>query len=167
MEAKIKRDRKINGIVFSLILLLILFLVLGAIFFIRATRPQRQAKAEAAAIAQTYANVSTVDTFYWFTWGESYFTVLGEDADSQALAVIISQDGGNVKVVNQSDGYSEMEIRSIVQQDYNNPTILKANLGMYQDQVVWEVITRDSSQQLTYYLLDFTTGSEVSVVADV
>lgn len=167
MEAKIKRDRKINGIVFSLILFLILLLVLGAIYFIRATRPQRQAKAEAIAVAHNYANVTDVENFYWFTWGETYFSVLGKDSENNEVAVIIPQSGENIRVVNQSDGYTENEICSIVQQDYGNPAIIRANLGIHQDQVVWEVVTRDANHKIVYYLLDFATGAEISIVESV
>lgn len=167
MRRELKDERRTNAILFSAIVVLVLIIVTISVILIRSTRPMRQAQTEAVAIAKEYANIETVDDFYWFTWGDTYFSVVGTDTSGAEIAAIIAQDSGTVKVVNQADGYTDNEIRSIVSQDYNNPMIESTNLGMYNDQVAWEIVTKGENNTLTYYLLSFETGEELKVVSDI
>ncbi|MDN6290289.1 MAG: DUF5590 domain-containing protein [Tetragenococcus koreensis] len=165
-----KREKqKVTALfVISMVLLFIIFF--SIIFYIRASRPMRQAKQEAVEIAEEYANIDTVDDFYWFTRDETYFTVMGKDENDRDLAVIIPQSGNKVTVEQQDEGLTEQEARQAVLQEHENETVEKTSLGMVDDTPVWEVVTTDDngdSEGSNYYLLQFEDGEEVNSLRDI
>lgn len=167
MKKETLYQKKVNAVLISIVVVLLTAVVITSIILIRSIQPARQAKREAIEIAQQYARMDTVDKFYWFSWEKSYFSVLGTDQDGKKIAAIIPQSGEDVKIINQDDGYDEKEIRTIIKQDYEDPKVKKANLGMYEDEVVWEIITEADNGHLTYYLLSFETGEELKAVSNI
>ncbi|GAA3013976.1 DUF5590 domain-containing protein [Tetragenococcus solitarius] len=154
--------------VISMVLLFIIFF--SIIFYIRASRPMRQAKQEAVEIAEKYANIDTVDDFYWFTREKTYFTVMGKDESGRDLAVIIPKAGNKVTVEQQDDGLSEQEAKQTVLQNHKNETVEKASLGMVDNKPVWEIVTtgdNDDAKDSNYYLLQFEDGKEVKALRDI
>lgn len=129
----------------------------------------RQARQEAVEIAEEYANIDTVDDFYWFTREETYFTVMGKDENDRALAVIIPKSGDKVRVEEQSEGLSEQEAKQAVLQEHEDETIEKASLGIVDNDPVWEVVTTDENDDegSNYYLLQFQDGEEVKNLRDI
>lgn len=164
-----KREKyKVTALfVTSMVLLFIIFF--SIIFYIRASRPMRQAKQEAVEIAEEYANIDTVDDFYWFTREETYFTVMGKDDSGHDLAVIIPKSGNKVTVEQQDEGLSEQEAKQAVLQEHENESVEKASLGMVDNTPVWEVVTTDddNAQASNYYLLQFDNGEEVKNLRDI
>jgi len=164
-----KREKyKVTALfVISMVLLFVIFF--SIIFYIRASRPMRQARQEAVEIAEEYANIDTVDDFYWFTREETYFTVMGKDENDRALAVIIPKSGDKVRVEEQSEGLSEQEAKQAVLQEHEDETIEKASLGIVDNDPVWEVVTtdEDDGEGSNYYLLQFQDGEEVKNLHDI
>ncbi|WP_284250867.1 DUF5590 domain-containing protein [Tetragenococcus osmophilus] len=164
-----KREKyKVTALfVISMVLLFVIFF--SIIFYIRASRPMRQARQEAVEIAEEYANIDTVDDFYWFTREETYFTVMGKDENDRALAVIIPKSGDKVRVEEQSEGLSEQEAKQAVLQEHEDETIEKASLGIVDNDPVWEVVTTDENDDegSNYYLLQFQDGEEVKNLRDI
>lgn len=164
-----KREKyKVTALfVISMVLLFVIFF--SIIFYIRASRPMRQARQEAVEIAEEYANIDTVDDFYWFTREETYFTVMGKDENDRALAVIIPKSGDKVRVEEQSEGLSEQEAKQAVLQEHEDETIEKASLGIVDNDPVWEVVTTDENDDegSNYYLLQFQDGEEVKNLHDI
>ncbi len=126
-------------------------------------------KKEAVEIAEEYANIDTVDDFYWFRRDENYFTVMGKDKNDQALAVIIPESGNKVTIEQQDDGLTELEAKQAVLQEHEDESIEKASLGMVDDTPVWEVVTTDDEdgEDSNYYLLQFEDGEEVKDLQDI
>ncbi|KFN90534.1 DUF5590 domain-containing protein [Tetragenococcus muriaticus] len=165
-----KREKYKVTALFAISMVLLFIIFFSIIFYIRASRPMRQARQEAEEIAEEYANIDTVDDFYWFTREETYFTVMGRDEDDRALAVIVPQSGDRVTVEEQSEGLSEQEARQAVLQEHENETVEKASLGMVDDTPVWEVVTTDDNEDTVgsnYYLLQFQDGEEVKTLRDI
>ncbi|KAF1297597.1 peptidase [Enterococcus sp. JM4C] len=166
MNNEAKNEKRVGLILISAITVLLTIIVLTAVFYIRANRPMAQAKAEAVEIAEKYAQVKTVDQFYWFTRKETYFSVLGKDDKNHEVAVIISKSGDKVKVLNQKDGLSEQQAEQVVLRDHPGEAVVKRSLGIYENQPTWEIMTKDSQNQLTYYLLSFNDGKEIKSIKE-
>ena len=54
----------------------------------------QQAKREAVQMAEKYADLKTVDQFYWFNRDKTYFTVTGESNSGEANYCDRSRIGG-------------------------------------------------------------------------
>ncbi|MDH6364974.1 uncharacterized protein YpmB [Enterococcus sp. PF1-24] len=167
MEKQVKKE-KISIILLAASIGVVMIAIAVGMLLYRTTRPTRQAKREAIAIAEEYADLETVENFYWFNGHKTYFSVSGETGAGEDIIVVIAQDGQEIEVVSQQDGLNEPAIRAIVREDYNDPMIKKIGIGFYEDQVIWEVVGQDEqSEELTYYLFSFETGKEVKVVANI
>ncbi|MGM0124939.1 hypothetical protein IGI37_002333 [Enterococcus sp. AZ194] len=166
MNREAKTEKRVGLIFISVIAILLTVIVLTSIFYIRSNRPMAQAKAEAVEIAEKYAHVKTVDKFYWFTRKETYFSVLGNDDKNQAVAVIISKSGDTVKVVNQKDGLSEQQAEQVVLSEHPGESVLKRNLGLYEKEPAWEIVTKNGQDELAYYLISFSDGKELNVIKE-
>lgn len=167
MKRASKHSHKVVAVLISVLIVLIAVVVGTVLIFTQATKPTRTAKKQAISIAKDYADMQQTDDFYWFTWKDTYYSVTGTDSNGKKIIAVIPEDGGNVRVVNQSDGYSEKEIRTIVRDDYKDPTIQKVNFGWFDKQAVWEVITKEEDGTFCYYLLSFKTGEEIKSLIDV
>ena len=157
--------RKVIGLLSGIIILLLIILF-SSIFYIRSSRPMRQAKQEATELAQQYASIEDVERFYWFTREETYFTVLGKDDKQQEMIAIIPKSGEKITVLKQSDGLTEADAKEAVRAAHPEETIQKADLGIFNKQPVWEIMTK-GNQGKSYFLLDFKTGEEVKVISNI
>ncbi len=166
MDKAQNKERKKVIVLFTTIVVLLLIILFASIFYIRSSRPMRQAKNEATAYAKKYANIETVDEFYWFNRGETSFTVLGTDKSGQELVVSIPKSGSKVSVFQQSEGVTEEQARALVQKEHPGETFKKANLGMFEDQPTWEIVTK-TDNGLNYYLLQFKDGAEIKAITNV
>ena len=160
-----KEKRKIIALLIGITILLLIILF-SSLSYIRATSPIRQAKAEATQLAKQYANIEEVDRFYWFTREDTYFSVLGKNQEQQDVVAIIPKSGENVTVLAQDEGLTEDEAKEKIFKDYPRETLRKATLGMFEDQPVWEVMTKGNKGN-NYYLLDFKDGKEVKVIRNI
>lgn len=169
LEKRTQHTHKVNAILLSAAIVLLTLLIFGILIFTHSTKPRREMEAQAVEIAQKYADMDKdkVDRFYWFTWNKTYYSVLGTNTDGKKVIAIIPKDGGNVRVVNQSEGYSENKIRALMSANYGNPTVKKVTLGYYKDEPVWEVVAENKDKELTYYLLSFKSGEEVKAVNNI
>ena len=155
-----KKERKKILILFSLIVALLSIILFSAIFYIRASRPMRQAKEEAIQLAKEHVDIQRVDQFYWFTREETYFSLVGETESGKNVVVIIPKTGEKLLVFDEKDGLTQEQTRAVVQELAPQERIKKITLGMFNDQVVWEVMTK-GNDELHYYLIDFKDGSLV------
>ncbi len=139
-------------------------LVFSLIFYIRSSRPMREAKNDTIRYAEKYADLKDVERFYWFTREKTYFSVTGTDKEGKKIVVIIPKSGDKVVVKNQSEGLTQEEAVQEVKEKYSPNNILKINLGMFKEQIVWEVTAQNKQKQLSYYLISFSTGDEVKTI---
>ena len=166
-EKKEQSEVRKRKILLGIITALLVMIVLIVIFYVRATHPWKQAEKEATAIAKEYAQLESVDNFYWFTRKETSFAVTGKDAKGEELVVIIPKSGKNITVLNQKDGVEEGHIRQIMSTDYKEKDIQKISLGLYEDKPTWEVITKNDDGSLSYYLLSFEKAEEIMIIKNV
>ena len=77
--------------------------------------------------------------------------------------VIIPKSGQEILILNQNEGITEKKAKSIIQKTFPNETVKKVTLGVYQEQVVWEVMTKVSDEE-RYHLLDFNDGNLIKSI---
>lgn len=164
MKKRKQHAHKIYAVLLSFLIVFAAVMISGILVLAHSDKPVREVRKQSIEIAQSYADLQSVDDFYWFTWKDTYYSVTGTDTTGAKVIVVIPKSGGNVRVFSQEDGYDEKGIRTIVKEDYGNPDIRKVTLGFYDDQVVWEVITQGKKDHLNYYLLSFETGEELKAV---
>lgn len=136
-------------------------------FYSRAMAPMKRAKNEAVEMAEKYADLASLDKFYWFNRDETYFSLTGKNKDNQEIAVIIPQTGERVIVLNQADGLTEAQAREVIASYRPKQEITDITLGVYDDKNVWEVTTKNKSNQINYYLLSFDDGTVIKSIENV
>ncbi|MGM9904019.1 hypothetical protein A5844_000726 [Enterococcus sp. 10A9_DIV0425] len=164
MNKKTEKEKTINYILLGLIIFLLTVIVFSSIFYLRSSRPMSQAKKEATALAEQYADLKEVDRFYWFTREETYFSLTGKNDKGQNIVVIIPKSGDKIKVLDQTKGLTEKQAKQEIAKAHPEVQFEKVSLGMYKDQPVWEITSKDSENRLNYYLLSFETGEEVKTI---
>ncbi|WP_291291903.1 DUF5590 domain-containing protein [Enterococcus sp.] len=166
MKTKDKEQRRVMILLGAIVFLLVV-IIFSSIFYIRSTRPMRQARNEAIEIAQKYTDLKEVDQFYWFNRQSSSFSLIGKDDKENKIVVIIPKSGEKVSVFNQSDGLTEEAARQQIADKHPEETIQKATLGLYKDQAAWEIMTKDAAGELHYYLLSFKDGKEINAINNI
>lgn len=136
-------------------------------FYSQATAPMKRAKNEAVEMAEKYADLASLDKFYWFNREETYFSLTGKNKDNKEIAVIIPQTGERVIVLNQEDGLTEAQAREVIASYRPKQEITDITLGVYDNKNVWEVTTINKSNQINYYLLSFDDGTVIKSIENV
>ncbi len=88
MKTKDKEHRRVV-ILLSAITVLLVVILFASIFYLRSSRPMRQARNEAIEIAERYTDLAEVEQFYWFTREETSFSIVGKDTNNNEIVVII------------------------------------------------------------------------------
>lgn len=164
LDTNSAKQKKLNRWLLGIVTFLLIILVAGTMIFIRSNRPMQQAKREAVQMAEKYADLETVDQFYWFNREQTYFTVVGKNKSQEEIIVIIPKSGDKVRVLAQKDGLTEVQAEETVKTNDLDVTIEKANLGIYRDQTAWEITAKDDQGAIYYYLLNFNDGKIIKVI---
>ena len=103
MKTKDKEQRRVMILLGAIVFLLIV-IIFSSIFYIRSTRPMRQARNEAIEIAQKYTDLKEVDQFYWFNRQASSFSLVGtddKDASGELHYYLLGfKDGKEINAIN-------------------------------------------------------------------
>lgn len=165
MKTKDKEQRRVVILLIAITTLLVL-IIFSSIFYLRASRPMRQARSEAIDIAEEYTDLAEVDQFYWFTRETTSFSIVGKDTNDKEIVVIIPKSGEKVTVYNQEDGLTEAQAQQVVKEAHPDQTLQKATLGLYEDEPAWEIMTKDSEGTLSYFLIAFKDGKEINTITN-
>lgn len=148
-------------------LFLILVVVLVIIILGQATSPYRQARKEAIAVSKDISDMTKVDDFYWYTREQSYFTVVGENEQSEKKLVVIPEDGKEAIVIPANKGITAPEAVQKVLDLNETKRIKKIAFGLTNNKPIWEITAQSNEEGLSYYLVDFTNGEIIETVKNV
>lgn len=162
-----EKETLTTKVLLGLIVFLLAVIAICSMIYIRAQKPEHQAKTEAIAMAEKYADLEVPDKFYWFNREKTYFTVTGKDKHDRNVVVIIPKSGDAVKIYPAADGLTEAEAYEKVKEQHPDQPFKKASIGMYEDKPVWEIVTESKDDSLNYYLLSFEDGKEVKAVHNI
>lgn len=165
MPSETDKEKKKRTRLFIAGVVLLFIIFFSIIFYVRASRPLRQARQEAVVIAEKTAKIKTVDDFYWFTRKGSYFTVSGKNDKNQQLLVVIPESGKNVRIYQQDDGITAKKAQQTIAHRYKNESFKKTSFGLFKKKPVWEVVTSDDKGN-NYYLLQFKDGKIVKAIRE-
>ena len=113
-------QQRLNRWLLGIVAFLLIIIVAATMIFIRSNRPMQQAKREAVQMAEKYADLKTVDQFYWFNRDKTYFTVTGESNSGEAIIVIVPESGEKIRVLNQKDGLTEQQAEKRFESDHQS-----------------------------------------------
>lgn len=150
------------------ILVLMLVLVFSVTLILtRSLSPYNQARAEATELASHKADLRDAKDFYWFNGNETYFTITGSNSEGTPIIVIVQQDGGEIKVLNEEDTISKGHVIQLVLQRETPHKILEARIGQYNDAPVWEVSFELENGSIGYATFSLTSGEWVRTVKNI
>ncbi|WP_179395442.1 DUF5590 domain-containing protein [Lacticaseibacillus absianus] len=146
-------------------LIISLILLAGVIgVWLRSLAPMRELRRQAITIAETKADVTRVDDFYWDTQRDSYLTVAGRTKAKKRVYVLIRQKTGKVHVLAQSSGITQAQVTAQVNTQYAPRRITSIGLSRRGKKFVWDVGYRTNSGKLGYVTYDFETGKQLAAI---
>ena len=98
---------------FILLLTLFLLFLAAASIFVVSVDPKIKKRNDALTLMAPTVEFSKVTKFYLFNTDKSYYTIMGEDKDGNAIYAITPEEGGDVTILQQSAVVNEQEARSI------------------------------------------------------
>lgn len=149
-------------LVFMLVLVFSVTLILT-----RSLSPYNQAKAETKELASRRADLRDAEEFYWFNGNETYFTITGSNSEGTPIIVIVQQDGGEIKVLNEADTISKERAIQLTVQRETPHKILEARIGQYNDAPVWEVSFEFENDSIGYATFSLTSGEWMRTVNNI
>lgn len=117
--------------------------------------PYQEAKKTGEDLAKEYAQLTKVDEVSLYNGLSSYYSVLGERAQSEKVAVLIDKNDQKIYVYQLDKGISREEAERLVK-NQGKSEVSQVTFGRYQEKPVWEVHTGNE-----YVLVDFETGQLV------
>ena len=156
-----KQHRSTGQTIRNLLIVIVAIIVIVGIFYLISNQPRSAARRQTVSIAKKYAHLKDPGSFYIYN---PYYTIAGRNNQNQPILVVVSQHGGNVRVLKQSSGLTAQQVIQQVRQDHHPQKVLKAAPGVFNDKVVWEVTYRNQKGQLCYDLINFKTGKVVQTI---
>ena len=152
---------------FILLLTLFLLFLAAASIFLVSVDPKIKKRNDALTMMAPTVEFSKVTKFYLFNTDTSFYTVMGENKEGNAIYAIIPEEGGDVTILQQSAVVNEQEARSITLQDKPDVEVLEARLGLLNGEPVWEVNYRMSNQRIGYYYISAKNGKWIKDIENI
>lgn len=151
--------------ILTLILLIIMIALLSV--FMGSQADLNRAEEELVALVEYDHQVKAINDFYWTTTDRSYFSLDFQDENDQQIYAIVAREGGDIEYYQGSEIITEMDAKSITASAIENPNIIQARLGKYQEKPIWEMTIKNSNQTITYYVIDAQTGEWVQTISNI
>lgn len=135
-------------------LFICLFVLVFSFFFLLdlSIQPRKDTERELERVVLTNTPIQAVEDIELYNGQESYYSFYGKDEAGNDLVALVSDQDDTIYLSDLSAGIEQGEAESRAKE--NGATqIERAVLGVYQEQLVWEV----KSEQ-TYYLISFESG---------
>lgn len=149
-------------------LIVMSLVIIGASFLLnKSLSPLKQAKAETVKIAETKADLTEPEDFYWYNGNNTYFTVTGKNSESEEIIVIVKQDGGSTEIFNKKDVFPKSKAIAQVRELDKPAHILEARIGIHNDLAIWEISFRQENGKIGYTMLSLTSGEWVRTIKNI
>ena len=163
-----KRAKSYRSGLKKLFVAAVVVIILFGVFIIlwQAQAPRETAEKNAVSFAQKHADLKKETDFYLFNRKKTYFTVAGTNSKKQKIYVIIAKKGGATKILQQKKGISEEDALTLVKKQ-KPKKVLKAALGLWSNEPVWEVTYLNKSGNLCYILYAYKNGDMVKSIQNI
>ncbi|MFB9770499.1 DUF5590 domain-containing protein [Lactiplantibacillus modestisalitolerans] len=149
-----------------LVILALIVAVYGTLW--AAQRPVHQAQKTAYSLATSKGKLKTTTGFSQYNGNQSYYVVTGTAAKQEPVYALINTNKHHqTTVVKQSAGISRTKALRKVWSKRNPSKVIKATLGKYDGQVVWEITYLNQKQNLCYEILQYSNGSRVKSIINI
>ena len=120
---------------------------------------KKDAEKNAEKIAMDIGEMTEVTDFYLYNGNETWSVVTGVTSEGKKIGVWVPEDKEQKsQVIALSEGISENKAIAIVKEKKNVKKIIFAQLGMENNQPLWEITYKNDKDLYGYYYLDFKTG---------
>lgn len=143
--------------------IIVAILVLVGVYLV-AVMPRISVQQQSEQIATKAANLTETTDFMTFHRQQTYYTVAGRNRQNQSVYVVINGKTGKIKTYFGKDSLSKSQIKARVQKNYRYRKIYGINLGLSQGKPVWEIVMKNQNNKLSYLLLNYHNGKQVSLI---
>lgn len=158
---------RVKKVLTSILVLMLVLIFSVTLILTRSLSPYNKAKAETIELASRKAELRDAEYFYWFNGNETYFTITGSNNEGTPIVVIIQQEGGEIKVLNEEDTISKERAIQLTVHRENPHKILEARIGQYDDTPVWEVSFELENGSIGYAIFSLSSGDWVRTVKNI
>ncbi|MFC6164276.1 DUF5590 domain-containing protein [Lactiplantibacillus dongliensis] len=165
---RVQRRRRPERLV--MIILLVVLAVIVAIYGTLwvAQRPMHTAQKTAYSVAVNKGKLKTTTAFSQYNGTQSYYVVTGTNQKNVPVyAVINTKKSHQTTVVKQSAGLTRTQALRKVWSKRNPSKVIKATIGKYNGQVVWEVTYLNAKKALCYEVLQYSNGNQLKSIINI
>ncbi|RRK11081.1 hypothetical protein D1831_04510 [Lactiplantibacillus garii] len=165
---RVQRKRRPERVI--MIVLLVVLAIIVAIYgtLWAAQRPMHQAQKTAYSLAVSKGKLKTTTGFSQYNGDQSYYAVTGTNSKNVPVyAVINTNKKHQTTVVKQSAGISRTKALRKVWSKRNPSKVIKATLGKYDGEVVWEITYLNQKNNLCYEVLQYSNGSQIKSIMNI
>jgi uncharacterized protein YpmB len=142
-------------------IVLVILMALMINIYLNSVEPVKAAEDAAVKRAKEVTNLVSVTDFEIYHGNETIYVIEGQDEDGEDVFVWVpEQDDEDIQILEQSEGITEEEAKSIVLSEKGQVEIISSKLGMEKNKPLWEIAYKTNGDLLNYYLIDFETGTE-------
>lgn len=149
------------------LVIMTMFIIGASLLLNQSLNPLKQAKAETIKIAETEANLTEAEDFYWYNGNDTYFTITGKNQESEEIIVIVKQEGGSIKTFNTKEVFPKSKAIAQVRERENPAHILEARIGIHNGLAIWEISFRQENGRIGYAMLSLTSGEWVRTIKNI
>ncbi|OYQ66210.1 DUF5590 domain-containing protein [Aerococcus sp. 1KP-2016] len=151
---------------FSILMaIMVIYLVGTSYVYFSSQQPVAEAESKTTKLAKE-AGITNIQTFYVFNKDETYYSVLGENAEGRQVYFTYQPDTDYTKSGFMDEMVNEENALALTLYEMPNVKVRNANLGIENDTFVWEVSFTDEEGNLGYHYINATTGEWYETVND-
>ncbi|CAJ1227772.1 DUF5590 domain-containing protein [Lactiplantibacillus xiangfangensis] len=165
---RVQRRRRPERVI--MIVLLVVLAIIVAIYGTLwvAQRPMHQAQKTAYSLAVSKGKLKTTTGFSQYNGEQSYYAVTGTTKKNVPVYAIINTNSKHqTTVVKQTAGISRTKALRKVWAKRNPSKVIKATLGKYDGEVVWEVTYLNKKNNLCYEVLQYSNGNQLKSILNI
>lgn len=165
---RVQRRRRPERLI-MIILLVILVIIIGVYGTLwAAQRPMHSAQKTAYSLATSKAKLKTTTAFSQYNGTQDYYVVTGTSSKNVPVYALINTNKHHkTTVVKQSAGITRTKALKKVWAKRNPSKVIKATLGQYNGEVVWEITYLNKNKNLCYEVLKYSDGSQVKSIINI
>jgi len=165
---RVQRRRRPERLI--MIVLLVVLAIIVAIYGTLwvAQRPMHTAQTTAYQLATTKGHLKTTTAFSQYNGTQSYYMVTGTNQKDVPVYAIINTKGKHqTTVVKQSAGITRTKALRKVWTKRQPSKVIKATMGKYNGQVVWEITYLNAKKALCYEVLQYSNGNQLKSIINI
>lgn len=165
---RVQRRRRPERVI--MIILLVVLAIIVAVYgtLWAAQRPMHQAQKTAYSLAVSKGKLKTTTGFSQYNGEASYYVVTGTTKKNVPVYALINTNKHHkTTVVKRSAGISRTKALQKVWSKRNPSKVVKATLGKYDGDVVWEITYLNQKHNLCYEVLQYSNGNQLKSIINI